>query len=114
MHKKLSYSIGIVAVLFLLLIVASILVQSTIAASFIGKWGLLLGFALLLVALPLYKVIYFGGRGLVGSQTPEIPADEHLHQQTHRYYEKDRKPNLYQDVCTIAGILMIVISIFIV
>lgn len=52
-----------------------------------GMWGLLTGFIKVIGALTLHKVIFFGGRGIKGSQTPEIPPDEHLHHKMHKQYE---------------------------
>lgn len=116
-RKKLKISIIIVASNYILLAFLSFVSELKFDTDFIGKWGLLSGFLLLLGALPLYKMVYFGGRGIIGSQSPEIPPDEHLHQKLHNQYEKENKSKIkkdskHQDVLTISGITIILISLF--
>lgn len=102
---------------YILLLILSLIFYSEIEADFIGMWGLITGFIMLIGALPLHKITYFGGRGIMGSQTPEIPPDEHLHHKIHKQYEKEQKNEIdknkkFQDVLTIAGVLIIIVSIF--
>lgn len=116
--KKIKISLMIVILNYLFLIVLSYLFTSKIELAFIGVWGLLAGFICLIGALPLYKILYFGGRGIAGTQSPQIPYDEHLDQKVHRQYEKEErdksgKNRAYQDILTIAGIMIVLIAIFI-
>jgi hypothetical protein len=81
-------------------------------------WGLLTGIIMLIGALPLHKITYFGGRGIIDSQTPEIPPTEHLHHKIHKQYEKEQTNEIdkkkIQDVLSIAGVLTIIVSIFLI
>jgi hypothetical protein len=115
---KLSFYIvgGSYAALFLILF----LMIGKFDGNMVGIWGLILGFILLFAALPFHKLVYFGGRGLMGVQSPEIPGDEHLHHKIHKQYEKEQSgqnpkaASQRQDVLTIAGISIILIAVFLV
>ncbi|MRH43544.1 hypothetical protein GH741_12725 [Aquibacillus halophilus] len=119
MRKIIQVSLTIVVFNYVLLTVLSFVFTSNFELDFIGKWGLLSGFLLLIGALPFFKVAYFGGRGIMGVQTPEIPPDEHLHHKVHSQHEKENEKEIeknrkYQDMLTIAGITIIVLSILMV
>jgi hypothetical protein len=45
----------------------------------------------------------------MGSQSPEIPPDEHLHREIHKPNQTDRK---FQDTLAFAGLTVILISFF--
>jgi len=91
MLKKWKLSVILILGTYFFLTILSFLMFTTMDTDFIGEWGLLSGFLLLLVALPLHKLTYFGGRGIVGSQSPEIPSDEPLHQKLHQEFENGNK-----------------------
>lgn len=114
---KLSFYIvvGSYAALFLILF----LMIGKFDGNMVGIWGLILGFILLFAALPFHKIVYFGGRGLMGAQSPEIPGDEHLYHKIHKQYDKEQigqnqGSSQRQDVLTIAGISIILIAVFLV
>ncbi|GAM12356.1 hypothetical protein [Mesobacillus selenatarsenatis] len=114
---KLSFYIviGSYAALFLILF----LMIGKFDGNMVGIWGLILGFILLFAALPFHKLVYFGGRGLMGVQAPEIPGDEHLHHKIHKQYEKEQivknqGSSQRQDILTIAGISIILIAVFLI
>lgn len=55
----------------------------------------------------------------MGVQSPEIPGDEHLHQKLQKIYEKERsdknpKNQQRQDIFSIAGITIFLLSLFMV
>lgn len=116
LRKRLPYSLLIVFVSYVILMVLSFVFNSGVDRSFLGKWGLLTGFIFLLLALPLHRVTFFGGRGVMGVQTPEISPDEHLHQKLHQQSEREQshKHRKNQDVCTLSGIFITVIAMFLV
>ncbi|EDL66624.1 hypothetical protein BSG1_04690 [Bacillus sp. SG-1] len=104
----------IIIVNYMILAVLSYLFNSTVNWTDIGAWGLVTGFLLLISALPLHKIIYFGGKGIMGVQSPEIPPDEHLHEKFRKSYEAEKENKLerkYQDIATIAGAVIIFISL---
>ena len=114
MLKRIQWILIIISLNYLLLIVLSFLFNSGISMRFLGNWGLLTGFILLVSALPLHKVVYYGGRGVAGSQTPEIPPDEHLHEKAQKQSEKPMNFSRFQDSFTISGIIVLVISFLII
>ena len=114
MRKTLLYSWMIIIMNYMILAVLSYLFNSTVNWTDIGAWGLVSGFLLLISALPIHKITYFGGRGLMGVQSPEIPPDEHLHEKVSKSYEAEKKNKIerkYQDIATIAGAVIIFISV---
>ncbi|WP_233143879.1 hypothetical protein [Lottiidibacillus patelloidae] len=112
MLKKFQLSCVLVLSTYILLALLSFVANGKFDIEFLGKWGLLSGFLLLIGTLPFFKTTYFGGRGLMGSQTPEIPPDEHLNNNIHQLNEKIiEKDKRYQDVLTLAGIVIIVLSL---
>ncbi|ESU33342.1 hypothetical protein G3A_06585 [Bacillus sp. 17376] len=119
MSRRLKLSFYIVVSSYAALSLIVFLMTGKLDGSMVGTWGLLLGFLLLIAALPFHKIFYFGGRGLMGVQSPEIPGDEHLHHKIHKQYEKEQigqNQAISQrlDVLTIAGISMIIIGVFLV
>jgi len=119
MLNKLKISFFIVIGCYAIVGLVSFLIIGKIDSSIIGLWGLLFGSLLLVAAFPLYKMVFFGGRGIMGVQSPEIPGDEHLHQKIHKSYERENKDEVskyqrHQDIVTISGITIILISIFII
>lgn len=119
MKRRLKHSFYIVVCSYAAFSLILFLMIGKVDASIVGMWGLLLGFLLLIAALPFHKIIYFGGRGLMGVQSPEIPADEHMHHKIHKQYEKEQVgqnqgSSQRQDVLTIAGITIILIAVFLV
>ena len=118
MLKVLKISFLLVIVSYMLLLLFCYLFIGRLDGGIIGMWGLLLGFLLLFAALPFHKIVFFGGRGVMGVQSPEIPHDEHLHYKIHKEYEKERRANTrtkrWQDIFSIAGIIIILISVFMV
>ncbi|WP_167834059.1 hypothetical protein [Mesobacillus selenatarsenatis] len=119
MLEKFKISFFIVVGSYALLVLASYLFNGEFDTSIIGMWGLILGLLMLIAALPLHKIVFFGGRGIMGVQSPEIPGDEHLHNKIHKSYEKEHKEEIsinrpLQDVLSLAGIIIILISLFMV
>ncbi|WP_102262553.1 hypothetical protein [Mesobacillus jeotgali] len=119
MMKRLKLSFYIVVGSYTTLILISFLMIGNFDGTKVGVWGFILGFILLFTALPFHKIIYFGGRGLMGVQSAEIPGDEHLHHKIHKQYEKEQigqnqGSSQRQDVLTIAGISVIIIAVFLV
>jgi hypothetical protein len=117
MRKKLQISASMVASTYVILSALSFFSYSEFDQDFIGVLGFFIGFLLLFLALPYWKIVYFRGRGISGIQSPETPPDEHLHHQLHLQYEKENKRLLeknrtYHDVLTIAGLSIIFISLF--
>ena len=119
MKRRLKLSFYIVVSSYAALSLILFIMIGKFNANMVGMWGLILGFILLIAALPFHKIIYFGGRGLMGVQSPEIPGDEHLHHKLHKQYEKEQigenRGNSYRrDVLTISGISIILIAVFLV
>ncbi|MBS8263917.1 hypothetical protein DYI25_05640 [Mesobacillus boroniphilus] len=119
MLKILKVSFFLVVGSYTILLLFSYLLSGRLDASIIGMWGLLIGFSLLIAALPFHKIVFFGGRGIMGAQSPEIPHDEHLHHKVYKEYEKERKAESpktrqHQDVLSITGIAIILIAVFMV
>ncbi|WP_409250621.1 hypothetical protein V1502_10610 [Bacillus sp. SCS-153A] len=115
MKERLFISLFLIFINYTILVLLSYLLYSTFNLNDIGSWGLVSGFILLVCALPIHKITYFGGRGLGGVQSPEVPPDEHLHQKIHKQYEKETKIKpKHQDILTITGLAIIVISIFLI
>ncbi|MBT2695689.1 hypothetical protein [Bacillus sp. ISL-55] len=119
MKKRLKLSFYIVAGSYTALFLISFLMLGKFDGNMVGICGFILGFILLFAALPFHKLVYFGGRGLMGVQSPEIPGDEHLHHKIHKQYEKEQigqnqGSSQRQDVLTIAGISIILIAVFLV
>jgi hypothetical protein len=119
MKRRLKLSLYIVVGSYAAFSLILFLMIGKFDKSIVGMWGLLLGFILLIAALPFHKIIYFGGRGLMGVQSPEIPGDEHLHHKIHQQSEKEQigqnqGSSQREDVLTIAGITIILIAVFLV
>jgi hypothetical protein len=109
MRKKWQAAFLLVFVIFVFLTLLTFVFNGTFHHEFLGKWGALSGFLLLLAALPFHSIVFFGGRGAMGSQSPEIPPDEHLNREIHKHNQTDRK---FQDVLAFAGLTVILISFF--
>ena len=119
MMRMLKLSFYIVVGSYTTLFLISFLMIGKFDGTKVGVWGFILGFILLFTALPFHKIIYFGGRGLLGVQSHVIPGDEHLHHKIHKLYEKEQigqnqGSSQRQDVLTIAGISIILIAVFLV
>ena len=114
MLKKLKISILMVACIYILISILSVIVHSKVDADFIGKWGLVSGFILLITAVPLFKIVFYGG----SVHKSALPYDEQMRQKALQQYEKEyekdsEKNSRIQDIFAIAGIILIVLSIFI-
>ncbi|MBA2176060.1 hypothetical protein H0266_14280 [Halobacillus locisalis] len=114
MLKRMQSILLIVSLNYLLLTVLSLIFNSRISMEFLGNWGLLTGLVILISALPLHKVVYYGGRGMAGSQTPEIPPDEHIHEKVKKKSKRSGDFNRFQDSLTISGVIVLVISFMII
>ncbi|RSD28692.1 hypothetical protein [Mesobacillus subterraneus] len=115
MKRKLVLSFLIVISIYTTISILSFILLSQIDRDFIGMGGLLAGFLLLISILPLWKIIYFGGRGMMGVQSHILPPDEHLHQKLHQHVkEENRSKNerKMDDILTISGGIVILISLF--
>jgi hypothetical protein len=104
-------------IIFSLLALISVLFTSTIHRDVIGLGGIAAGIILMLPSVKIHRLIFFGGRA---KQANEIFPDEHLQQKILKQIEKEEpfneegKSNIILDSLGYSGMVIFVLSLFIV
>lgn len=117
MMKKLKFVLVISLIVFSLLVLISFIFTSGINRDVIGFGGIITGFILLLPSVKIHRLIFFGSRA---NQAEIIFPDEHLEHKIYKQiekeerFEKEGKTKTILDALGYSGIVLIVISLFVV
>ncbi|MGV2941581.1 hypothetical protein AB5I83_18415 [Mesobacillus sp. LC4] len=114
--KKIKLTLVISLIVLSLLVLVSIIFTSGINRDVVGMGGLAVGFILILPSVKIHRLLFFGSRA---DQTVMFP-DEHLQNKLNRQIEQEernkgeRKTNTVIDSLGYSGMVLIIISLFVV
>jgi hypothetical protein len=113
--NKVFHSIIIVALNYILLFILSLIVMARVDTGFMGAWGLLSAFIMFILAIPLDRFTYFGGRAISGAMTPKLLSDEHLHKKQAGYYKNESEKNQrFQETILLSGVITLITSFYLI